>query len=54
MTFSTDVDNKTKEITNNGHGESDQNSNVVQKIEDGEDKEFLLKLEVSSCTKKNL
>ncbi|XP_047540628.1 protein MON2 homolog isoform X1 [Vanessa atalanta] len=36
-----------KEITNNGHGEADQNSNVVEKIDpEAEDKERLLKLQL--------
>ncbi|XP_050357277.1 protein MON2 homolog isoform X2 [Nymphalis io] len=36
-----------KEITNNGHGEADQNSNVVEKIDpDADDKEIQLKLQL--------
>lgn len=49
-----DPENKTQDklITNNSHnGEADQNSNVVQKIEDDvQDKEKQLRLQVSATS----
>lgn len=47
--FIVDSENKSK-VATNGHGEADQNSNVVQKIEEVEEKELQLRLEVSSST----